>query len=218
MAENRINVGLESIDIDCFYNGKLVKDKKSPLFKKFSHHILEEIKAKFVIAAHKRGLTFSQTFVCSDGKQGMRQRNITNAIQIATTFCQVSKLELQANLPFYRNKLYDVLYEDFGPNWDKTLENKVMTELGYCYSEEHSEEGLKELGVKKGDVRKLITAKYREEKKYIIEKIESYHGTGTLNISRSRINGGSVDGKLVRGGRNKRKFYVNATTRKVITE
>jgi hypothetical protein len=217
MSDSTPNVHLESIPVDCFYNGILVKDKKSPLFKKFSHHVLEEIKAKFVIAAHKRGITFSQKFVCSDGREGLRQRPVTNAIQIATAFCQVSKQDLHANLRMYRNKLYDVLYEDFGVNWDKALEEKIMIDLGYCYSITDTEEELKELGVKKGDVRKLITAKYREEKKYIIEKIESHHGAGTLNISRCRVNGASIDGKLVRGGRSKRKFYVNATARKVNT-
>jgi len=203
----------EAIPVDCFYVGKNVKDKNSALFKKFSKHILEEIKALFVIAANKRGLTISQTIHNHNGKKCTRSIQVTKAMDIAAVFCQISPESLQNNIDYYRNKLYDVMYEDFGKNWEIALEVKVMKDLGYCYSDVVND--FEELCLRKGDVAKLITAKYREEKCYIMEKIEAVHGRGTLNISRRRINGCYVDGNLIRGGRSKRKFYTGIIARKV---
>ena len=214
MSEQTSSLGVERrIGLDCFYVGKQVKDKKSPLYNLFSKHVLEEVKTKFVIAAHKAGITYTQKVQSNDGREGYRVRQITDPIDIATAFNQISKNELLSNLVMYQNKLYDILYEGFGKNWDLPLEMKVMEELGYCYSETDQERD--QAGIRKGDVRKMITTKYREEKKYILQKIENTHGRSLLNISRSRVNGAEQDGKLVRGGRNKRKFYVSMSSRKV---
>jgi hypothetical protein len=204
---------LERIPVDCFYEGKNVKDKNSNLFRKFSKHILEEVKGMFVIAALKRGLVYNEVVETKDGSKCVRTRQVNKALDIATVFCQIPTETLRRNLNFYQNKLYDVLYEDFGANWEIPIEDKVMKDLGYRYYEAVSE--FKELGIRKGDVAKLITTKYREEKTYIMDKIEAVHGRGTLNISRRRVNGASVDGGLVRGGRNKRKFYTGLCARKV---
>jgi hypothetical protein len=64
----------------------------------------------------------------------------------------------------------------------------------------------------------MITTKYREVRKYIIQNIDKVHGRGQLNISRSRVNGKEKDGKLIREGREKRKFYANTSARKVIVK
>ena len=201
------------IGLDAFYEGKQVRDKKSPLYISFSKHVLEEVKKKFVVAAHKAGITFQEKIESNDGREGYRVRQVFDPIQIATAFCQISKTSIQTNILMHQNKLYDVLYQEFGKNWDESLELKIMHDLGYSYSETEHERD--QAGIKKGDVRKMITTKYREVRKYIIQNIEKVHGRGQLNISRSRVNGSEMDGKLIRGGREKRKFYANTSARKV---
>jgi hypothetical protein len=201
------------IGLDCFYEGKQVKDKKSTLYTTFSKHVLEEVKKKFVIAAHKGGITYNEKIEGNDGRVGLRVKQVVEPIHIALAFNQISKSDIDSNLLAYQNKLYDVLYQEFGKNWDDPLEKKILHDLGYSYSETNQERI--QAGIKKGDVRKMITTKYREVRKYILQTIEKVHGRGRLNISRSRVNGFEKDGKLVRGGRQKRKFYANTSERKV---
>ena len=203
----------QRICVDCFYVGKQVKDKKSVIYNLFSKRVSEEVKTKFVIAAHKAGVTYREKIQSQDGREGYRIRQVTDPIDVAVAFSQITKGDLLTNLVMYQNKLYDVLYQEFGQSWDLPLETKVMNDLGYCYSETNHERD--QAGIKKGDVRKMITTKYREIRKYILHKIEKTHGRGVLSISRSRLNGTEKDGKLIRGGRNQRKFYVNTTSRKV---
>ena len=52
------NLHLSEINQDCFYVGNKVRDKDSSIFQKFSKCVLEEVKAKLVIAAHGRNLTY----------------------------------------------------------------------------------------------------------------------------------------------------------------
>jgi acetylornithine deacetylase/succinyl-diaminopimelate desuccinylase-like protein len=201
------------IGLDCFYEGKQVKDKKSTLYTLFSKHVLEEVKKKFVVAAHKGGITYNEKVEGFDGRVGYRVKQVVEPIDIATAFNQIPTNEVNNNLVAYQNKLYDIMYQEFGKNWDDPLEKKILHELGYSYSETNRERI--QAGIKKGDVRKMITTKYREVRKYIFQTIEKVHGRGKLNISRSRVNGSEKDGKLIRGGREKRKFYANASARKV---
>ncbi len=79
------------IEVDCFYVGKKVRDKNSPLFQLFRKHVLEEVKAKLVIAAHNRELTFLEQVQLSDGREGCQQLRVTQAIQIADVFAQIPK-------------------------------------------------------------------------------------------------------------------------------
>jgi hypothetical protein len=202
------------IGLDCFYEGKQVKDKKSSLYTIFSKHVLEAVKKKFVLAAHKEGMTYKEKIENNEGQIGFRVRQVIEPIQIATAFNQVSQHEISSNLIFYQNKLYNILFQEFGKNWDEPLETQILNYLGYSYSETKIER--LQAGIKKGDVRKMITTKYREVRKHIIQNIEKVHGRGQLNISRSRVNGADRDGKLIRGGREKRKFYANTSSRKVI--
>ncbi len=114
------------IGLDAFYEGKQVRDKKSPLYISFFKHVLEEVKKKFVVAAHKVGITFQEKIESYDGREGYRVRQEFDPIQIATVFCQISKTAIQTNLLMHQNKLYDVLYQEFGKNWDESLELKIM--------------------------------------------------------------------------------------------
>jgi hypothetical protein len=123
------------IGLDCFYEGKQVKDKKSTLYTLFSKHVLEEVKKKFVLAAHKEGITYKEKIENYEGQIGFRVRQVIEPIQIATAFNQISQHEISSNLILYQNKLYSVLFQEFGKNWDEPLENKILNDLGYSYSE-----------------------------------------------------------------------------------
>lgn len=203
-------MNIETIPLDCFYVGKNVKQKDCSLYKKFSKYILDEVKGLFVISALKRGITYTQVIQSNDGKQCLRTMHVNKASDIALSFCQISSMNLYNNLKFYQDKLYDVLYEDFGKNWDTKIEKKVMEDLGYSYN---ANSKFIDIEIRKGDVAKLITTKYREEKAYIMSKIEAVHGS-ILTISRRRLNGSLIDGKLIRGGRDIRKFYTSLADRK----
>ena len=95
--------------MDCFFDGKNVKQKDSALYIKFSKYILDEVKALFVMAAHKRSITYTQTINSFDGKQCVRTFHVNKASDIAISFSQISTVTLKQNLKLYQDKLYDIL-------------------------------------------------------------------------------------------------------------
>ena len=91
-------MNIEIIPVDCFFVGKKVREKDSSLYKKFSKYILDAVKGLFVISAHERGITYTQTLQSNDGKQCVRTMHLTKAADIAASYCQISSMTLNRNL------------------------------------------------------------------------------------------------------------------------
>jgi len=165
-------LGFKELHVDCFYDGQSVKKSKDEkLFEDFSKHCIDIVKGRMVRAAMKLNLTYTAQI---GSTRETRTLPVVDSKSIIKHFTQKETITERDQRCFYY-----IIHGSFESNWDIQEETTLMQNLGYVYNR-----NVKEMGMLKGDIAKLVSQKKQDQVKNLRKAICATHPSLDIQVTR----------------------------------